>query len=47
MKNWLTILSIVSLLSAAGILIIGHQQFLFNEETNSAVTNPTPMPNVP
>jgi hypothetical protein len=47
MKNWLTILSIVWLLSAAGTLIIGHQQFLYNEEANSSLVNPTPMPNIP
>ncbi len=47
MKNWLTIVSIVWLMSAAGILLIGRQQFPFNAEANSAFANPTPMPNIP
>jgi hypothetical protein len=47
MKNWLTILSIVWLMGAAGVLLIGRQQFFYNAETNSAFANPTPMPNVP
>jgi len=37
----------VWLMSAAGVLLIGRQQVLFDAETNSAFTNPTPMPNIP
>ncbi len=47
MKNWLTILTIVWMMSAAGALLIGRQQVSFNAEANSAFSNPTPMPNVP
>lgn len=47
MKKLLTIVSIVWLMGIAGILLIGRQQYFFNAETNSAFTDPTPMPNVP
>jgi hypothetical protein len=47
MKNWLTILSLVWLMGTAGVLLIGRQQFLFNAEANSAISDPTPMPNLP
>lgn len=47
MKNWLTILSILWLMGAAGVLLIGHSQFPVSAETNLAFADPTPMPNMP
>lgn len=47
MKTWLTIVSIVWLMSTAGVLLIGRRHYLYNAATNSAFMNPTPMPAVP